>query len=98
MPDVSPRPRLRAARAGGQARAAVAFAAFVCLVGSAAPTGAAPPPTASWEVVGGDAGGSRYSPLADIGRSNVAQLREAWRFRHGDVRVAAADQDPRVSG
>ena len=30
--------------------------------------------TADWPYYGGDAGGSRYSPLTQIDRSNVAQL------------------------
>src|SRR5215813_3179486 len=40
----------------------------------------------SWPVTGGDAGGTRYSPLTDIHRGNVQQLRVAWTYRHGDYR------------
>jgi quinoprotein glucose dehydrogenase len=32
---------------------------------------------ADWPYYGGDAGGSRYSPLTQIDRSNVAQLKIA---------------------
>lgn len=38
-----------------------------------------------WPSYGGDPGGSRYSPLAQINRSNVAQLKVAWTYRTGDV-------------
>ena len=39
---------------------------------------------AGWEHVGGDQGGSRYSPLAQIDRKNVWRLERAWTWRHGD--------------
>jgi quinoprotein glucose dehydrogenase len=42
-------------------------------------------PLADWPYYGGDAGGSRYSPLAEINRSNVAALRVAWEYHTGDV-------------
>ncbi|MEJ2138463.1 MAG: pyrroloquinoline quinone-dependent dehydrogenase [Gammaproteobacteria bacterium] len=38
-----------------------------------------------WPTYGGEAGGSRYSPLADITRDNVHMLEPAWVYRHGDV-------------
>ena len=37
-----------------------------------------------WPYTEGAAGGGRYSPLADINKSNVASLRVAWTYRHGD--------------
>jgi quinoprotein glucose dehydrogenase len=40
---------------------------------------------AEWPYYGGDAGGSRYSPLAEINKSNVAELRVAWEYHTGDV-------------
>src|SRR5262249_35370757 len=42
-------------------------------------------PVADWPAYGGDAGGSRYSPLAQIDRANVARLEGAWgdHTRHG---------------
>jgi quinoprotein glucose dehydrogenase len=43
-------------------------------------------PVAGWPVWGGDAGGSRHSPLAEITRENVADLELAWTFRTGDYR------------
>ncbi|WP_411280496.1 pyrroloquinoline quinone-dependent dehydrogenase [Gemmatimonas sp.] len=38
-----------------------------------------------WPAYGGDAGGSRYAPISQINRRNVAQLREAWRFTTGEL-------------
>src|SRR5215472_9011801 len=40
---------------------------------------------ADWPYYGGDAGGSRYSPLAQIDRTNVARLEVAWEYHTGDV-------------
>jgi quinoprotein glucose dehydrogenase len=34
---------------------------------------------------GGDAGGSRYSPLTQIDKSNVAELKVAWEYYTGDI-------------
>lgn len=39
---------------------------------------------AQWAQVGGNAGGQRYSSLKDIDKSNVARLRVAWTYHHGD--------------
>jgi len=39
---------------------------------------------AGWPVTEGAPGGGRWSPLTDIDASNVATLREVWRYRHGD--------------
>ena len=38
-----------------------------------------------WRHYGGDAGGSRYAPHAEIDRDNVASLEVAWEFRSGDL-------------
>ena len=38
-----------------------------------------------WLHVGGDAGGSHYSPLDQINRKNVWRLERAWTWRHGDL-------------
>lgn len=37
-----------------------------------------------WRYYGGDAGGMKYSPLDQINRSNVSQLRPAWIFDSAD--------------
>ena len=44
-----------------------------------------------WPVPAGDASAQRYSPLTDINRSNVAQLKVAWTYRHGDYRSGWPD-------
>jgi len=47
-----------------------------------------PPPAATvaeWPEYGGDLGGGRYSPLAEIDRDNVNDLELAWEHRSGDV-------------
>ena len=46
-------------------------------------------PIAGWPTWGGDAGGSRHSPLTQITRENVGRLELAWRFRTGDVADAS---------
>ena len=38
-----------------------------------------------WGYYGHDAGGMRYSPLAQINRENVARLKIAWTFHTGDI-------------
>src|ERR1700760_3842234 len=38
-----------------------------------------------WPNYGRDPGGQRYSPLADVNRSNVSGLKVAWTFRTGDA-------------
>jgi quinoprotein glucose dehydrogenase len=43
-----------------------------------------PPATADWPVTGGDAGGARFSKLAEIDRTNVGRLAVAWTYHHGD--------------
>jgi quinoprotein glucose dehydrogenase len=42
-------------------------------------------PLADWPYYGGDAGGSRYSPLTEINRTNVTQLKVAWEYHTGDL-------------
>ena len=38
-----------------------------------------------WPAYGGNAGGTRYSPLAEIGRDNVQRLALAWTYRTGEL-------------
>lgn len=38
-----------------------------------------------WGFYGGDAGGARFSELKQINRRNVAQLKQAWVYRTGEV-------------
>jgi quinoprotein glucose dehydrogenase len=43
-----------------------------------------------WPSYGRDPGGSRYSPLAQINRTNVSRLQPAWRFSTGEARPSYA--------
>ena len=38
-----------------------------------------------WPVYGGDAGGTRFSSLKQINRTNITKLKTAWTYRTGDV-------------
>jgi quinoprotein glucose dehydrogenase len=42
-------------------------------------------PNSDWRVTGGEPGNSRYSPLDQINRSNVAQLTLAWTYHTEDL-------------
>ncbi len=46
----------------------------------------APAESDDWPSYGHDPGGLRFSPLAEINRTNVSRLRVAWTFHTGDVR------------
>ena len=37
-----------------------------------------------WRYYGGDAGGTKYSPLDQINKKNVRQLKPVWIFDTGD--------------
>ncbi|HEX7139662.1 MAG TPA: hypothetical protein VF219_17550, partial [Vicinamibacterales bacterium] len=37
-----------------------------------------------WPYYGGDQGGSKYSPLADVNTTNVAKLTHAWEWSTGE--------------
>jgi quinoprotein glucose dehydrogenase len=50
----------------------------------------APP---NWPHYGGDAGGTRYSPLDEISRENVANLEVAWTYRTGDFDASPVGGD-----
>ncbi len=54
-----------------------------CAAATAAPT--ATGQAAPWSSYGGDPGGSRYSALGQITRSNVGRLEVAWTYRTGDA-------------
>ncbi|MBL8191959.1 MAG: pyrroloquinoline quinone-dependent dehydrogenase [Acidobacteria bacterium] len=47
-------------------------------------------PVADWPAYGRDAGGARFSPLTQIHRGNVGQLKVAWTYRTGAEEVNAA--------
>jgi quinoprotein glucose dehydrogenase len=46
-------------------------------------------PALAWEQWGGDRGGQRFSPLAQITPANVGNLVRAWEFRTGDLETRA---------
>ena len=41
--------------------------------------------TSDWRYYGADSGGSKYSPLDQINRKNITQLKVAWAFHTGDL-------------
>jgi quinoprotein glucose dehydrogenase len=47
-----------------------------------------------WPIYGGDAGATRHSPLADIHRGNVGQLRIAWTWRPGERALPEFETQP----
>ena len=46
--------------------------------------------TGEWPAYGNDPGATKYSPLTEIHRGNVAQLQVAWRWRTGEQPIAAS--------
>jgi len=61
------------------------LSAFLACGSEAPPAGPDPAaPAVGWPDWGGDPGGLRYSPLADVTPANVARLEVAWTWRHGD--------------
>lgn len=66
---------------------------LVLLASEALPVLAAPEVPATrheWPVYGGDFAGTKFSPLAQINRTNVQQLAPAWMYRCDDMRVRPA--------
>jgi quinoprotein glucose dehydrogenase len=57
----------------------------ICLMSAISRVAAADPLEGNWAFYGGDAGGSRYSPLDQINKSNVTELKPAWEIHTGDV-------------
>ncbi|HEY3855071.1 MAG TPA: pyrroloquinoline quinone-dependent dehydrogenase [Verrucomicrobiae bacterium] len=60
------------------------WVAFFALAISGA-TAAANSKADDWPYYGHDGGGMRYSPLTQINRENVTQLKVAWTFHTGDI-------------
>jgi quinoprotein glucose dehydrogenase len=70
-----------------------------------APPPAAPAPDQEWAFYGGDAGGQRFSPAAQVTPANVRALKVAWTFSTGDlashadaVKNAAFEDTPIMAG
>jgi quinoprotein glucose dehydrogenase len=45
-----------------------------------------------WSYYGHDAGGTRYSPLTQVNRENIATLKVAWAFHTGDISEGHGDR------
>ena len=58
----------------------------------------APAADLNWPAYGGRAEGTRYSPLKQINKSNVARLKEAWRYDTADGPGASQTQPIVVDG
>ena len=55
----------------------------LALIGAGAIFMAQPSPRqVEWPYFGGDQGGQRHSPLADIDATNVSRLQPAWQWKH----------------
>jgi hypothetical protein len=65
-------------RPAGTLCAAVIFSALAIAQPSTIPDG-------DWPNYGRDPGGTKYSPLREITRENVAGLKQAWIYRTGDL-------------
>ncbi|HYK82175.1 MAG TPA: pyrroloquinoline quinone-dependent dehydrogenase [Gemmatimonadales bacterium] len=61
------------------------MATAISLALSRALLGQAATDSAAWSAYGRDAGGTRYAPLEQITRHNVATLRLAWVYRTGEL-------------
>jgi quinoprotein glucose dehydrogenase len=68
-------------------RASRRIAVFAALVAGALARATPAAAAGDWSFYGGDAGGTRWSALDQIDRSNVGRLEEAWRIRTGDLDV-----------
>ena len=72
-------------------RGGVILTAVVLLaLPAAAQQGAAP---GEWRSYGGDAGSTKYAPLKQINRGNVARLEIAWRWNSADYQRLAENAD-----
>src|SRR5256885_1328014 len=60
-------------------------ARFTLLLCCASALGAQSPARGEWTAYGHDALGTRFSPLAQIDRANVARLTVAWTYRTGEM-------------
>src|SRR3989337_881220 len=67
---------------------------LAALLACAAPGAQEDRRAAEWPSYGRDPGGSRYSPLKQITRDNVATLTQAWVYRHGEPLPEAGREGP----
>ncbi|HSO75449.1 MAG TPA: hypothetical protein VLU47_11490, partial [Blastocatellia bacterium] len=81
-----------ASRSGVRHIRALGIGVFVLLIGLGVATWASQrtkgnESDAEWPAYGRDAGGSRYSPLSEINRDTVKNLKVAWTYRTGATGV-----------
>lgn len=65
----------------------------ICAAYAAPPRRQADDDEAQWGWYGGDPGGNRHSPLAQINRENVERLEIAWTYRTGELGAGFARAD-----
>ncbi|MBV9506367.1 MAG: pyrroloquinoline quinone-dependent dehydrogenase [Acidobacteriia bacterium] len=66
----------------------ILFAAFLAAQSRALPQ------QVEWLYYGGDPGGSRFSPLADINAQNLSRLQPAWQWKHWETRLEPYGTSP----
>ena len=72
-----------------------AFLVAVCLAWlSAGGAGQKGGRIVEWPAYGNDQGGTKYSPLTQINRDNVATLRAAWEWKTGEAPLPQFGDDP----
>jgi quinoprotein glucose dehydrogenase len=65
----------------------------MCAASAAPPGRQSDEEEAQWGAYGGDPGGNRHSPLTQIDRRNVGQLKIAWTYRTGELGAGFARAD-----
>jgi hypothetical protein len=66
-----------------------------CLLAASAPAQRGTP-KGEWPFYGGDSGSTKYSPLDQINRNNVTQLKIAWSWDSPDLKKLAAAPNTRI--
>jgi quinoprotein glucose dehydrogenase len=75
---------------------AVLFGIALCALMPGAVFARAAPKDQGWAYYGGDAGGQKFSALADINRGNVSTLTVTWAWRTGEKPLAQFGTSPGV--
>jgi len=70
------------------------IAVCLCALSSEMPGALADVNTGGWPVWGGDPAGTRFSPLREITRANVDQLKVVWEYHTGDSSELQPDMPP----
>jgi quinoprotein glucose dehydrogenase len=63
----------------------LATAVLLCVAFAQKPAATVTAQLGEWPFYGGDSGGSRFSPLTQIDKSNVGRLKVAWIYHTGDI-------------